>query len=472
MTGKRTKIVCTLGPASSSVSMLTKMINAGMNVARLNFSHGTHEEHEVLIKNVRAAAKKTGNTIAILQDLQGPRIRIGELPEDGIRLSKGQLVHFTPSHKKYFPGDSIPVTHSSFHKDVKRGNRILMDDGLLEVVVTSVRQKSIATKVVVGGILKSRKGVSLPDSTVSVSAFTKKDHDDLLFGLEQAVDWVAISFVTSPAVIHKVREITIAKCRQLGCVPPRIMAKIEKREAVDNFLEILDASDAIMLARGDLGIELPPEEVPIIQKEFVEICRQAGKPLVVATHMLDSMSENPRATRAETSDVANAVFDHADAVTLSQETAIGKYPEVAVKAMNAVILEAEAARIDDISFYQLHDIPDIATAVAQALHVMGENNQIDFIITSSTYGPAAQMINIFRPNASIIVACPDIARARQLMIHSGIYTIVHSDEPASFISRMETKLRKARVLNSKHRVAYVTASPAGQTQLTIKAMQR
>lgn len=448
--------------------MLSKMMQGGMNVARLNFSHGTHADHKKLMANVRAAARKTGKTIAILQDLQGPKIRVGNLPEGGIKLTKGKEIQFSTATSVYKSGEPIPVTYRSLHKDVKKGHRILMDDGKLEAVVERVRGKLITAKVVFGGVLTSHKGLNLPDSKISTSSFTTKDHDDLMFGLEQGVDWVALSFVTSDRVVEQVRRMISAKCRQLKTAPPKIIVKIERREGVDNFPDILNAADAIMLARGDLGVELPPEEVPVIQKEFIEICRQTGKPIVVATHMLESMTHSPRATRAETSDVANAVFDHADAVMLSGESATGDFPDVSVKTMNAIVREAEDSRLDDISFYQIYDMPDMPTSIAQSLHVMSENDHLDFIVTSSTYGPVAQMVNVFRPNATILMACPDEARARQLMLRAGVYPFILSDEPGTFIHRAERTLRRHKMINSKHRVAYVTATPHGAVQLTVK----
>ena len=464
---KRTKIVATIGPASSSVPMLTRMIKAGMNVCRLNFSHGTHVEHKRLVKNIHAASKRAGEQVAILQDLQGPKMRVGTLPKEGVDLKKGATVSFDTGLDEY-KGTALPVTYKLMHKDVKKGDRILINDGLLEVHVTGVRGKKINAKVIFGGHLSSHKGMNLPDSKISASSFTKKDHADLLFGLEQGVDWVALSFVTSPDVVVEVKRLIQSRCRSIGCTAPKVIVKIERAEAVEQFAEILEAADGIMLARGDLGIEVPFEEVPIIQKEFIEICRQSGKPIVVATHMLDSMTENARATRAEISDVANAVIDHADAVMLSQESAVGDYPYLAVQTMATVIEEAEGSRLDDISFYSLHDMVDVETSIAQTLHVMTENDQIDFIVSAVEFGEVAQMINVFRPNAPIILACKNKVVARQMMLRAGIYSVVMESDPGSFVMRMERKLRAMKMLKTKHRVAYVTAAPNGQVQLTIR----
>ncbi|PJA46205.1 pyruvate kinase [Candidatus Uhrbacteria bacterium CG_4_9_14_3_um_filter_41_35] len=468
MEEKRTKILATIGPSSSSVTMLSRMIKSGLNAARLNFSHGTHEEHQQLIKNIRSASKKIGQPIAILQDLQGPKIRLGNLPEGGVNLVEGKLISFNTGIEKYVEGEAFPVTYKQLHKDMKAGQRILMDDGILEAECVSVKGRVVTAKVVAGGILKSHKGINLPDSTISTSSFTNKDHEDLLFGLENGVDWVALSFVTSRVVVDQVRKLIRAKCKTLGTVEPKIIAKIERAEAVQNFIDILDAVDGVMLARGDLGIEIPFEQVPIIQKEFIEICRQTGKPIVVATHMLDSMTNNPRATRAEVSDVANAIIDHADAVMLSQESATGKYPNIAVQTMAMIARETEGSRLDDINFYQIHNVQDIATSIAQTLHVMAENEQIDYIVTSVTYGEVAQKINVFRPSVPIVMACPNETIARQMMIRAGIYAVVMDDNPGSFVSRMERKLRSLKMINSKNKVAYVTAGTDGEVSLIIR----
>ncbi len=469
MEDKRTKIVCTIGPASSSVSMLARMIKAGMNVARLNFSHGSHADHKKLVRHIRSASKKAGKQVAILQDLQGPKIRVGELPEDGVKLKAREKIVFKSDSNEYEKNGPIPVGYDQLHKDVKVGQRILMDDGRLEAKVTRVKGRSISATVVLGGVLTSHKGINLPDSNVSASAFTAKDKEDLMFGLTLGVDWVALSFVTSAEIVRNVRRTIKAKCRSIGCAPPKIMVKIERAQAVERFDEILAAADGVMIARGDLGIEVPFEHVPILQKEFVEKCREIGKPVVVATHMLDSMTSSPRATRAETSDVANAVIDHADAVMLSGESATGKYPHEAVKTMSLILKETEASRLDDIGFFQVHDIPDIGTSIAQSLHVMAQNNQIDLIATAASYELVAQHINLFRPEVPIVIACPNEAIARQTLVRSGIFPIVLTDEPGTFIHRMERALRRMGYgKGNKKRVAYLTTTPAREIQLTIR----
>lgn len=465
---KRTRIVATIGPASASVPILARMIRGGMNVARLNFSHGTHADHKRLIRHIRTAARKVGTEVSILQDLQGPKIRVGALPEDGVYLKSRQVITFSTGVDEYKEGSHLPVTHKNLHKDVKKGHRMYLDDGLMELEVQSVRGRVIKAKVLIGGVLYSHKGMNLPDSTLTVASFTKKDELDLAFGLEQGVDLVALSFVTSPDIVKKVRRKIQAKSYSLKQPAPKIFVKIETQEAVNRFTSILEVADGILLARGDLGIELPFEEVPIIQKEFIEICRQAGKPIIVATHMLQSMTVHPRATRAEVSDVANAVIDHADAVMLSAETATGKYPYLTVHTMATVIEEAEKSRLDDITFYQLHGLDDIETAFAQALHIMCENDHVAGIVTAMSYGSIAHMINSFRPNVPIHMACSKKEMARQAMVRAGISPFVLNDDPGTFVMRAERYLSKQKKIPARKKIAYLTSSPSGEIQLTIR----
>jgi len=342
---RRTNIVCTVGPSSSSPATLEKMMRAGMDMARLNFSHATHVDHKRLLRAIRSAAKKTKKQILILGDLQGPKIRLGVLPEAGVELPSGGRVLLTTATEKFIDG-KIPVTYKKLHLDVKKGHRILIEDGIYELVVTRVLGRTIQTRVVNGGKVTSHKGMNFPDSTLKVSTITPKDKEDALFGIEQGVDWIALSFVTSSAPVKALKRLIKAytpKGRSLA----RVIVKIEKHEAIDHFDEILATADGIMIARGDLGVEIDAEEVPIRQKEIIHACRHAGKPVIVATQMLDSMIRNPRPTRAEVSDVANAVFDCASAVMLSGESASGKYPVQAVKMMAKIVKEAEASCYDD-----------------------------------------------------------------------------------------------------------------------------
>ena len=333
---RRTKIVCTIGPASSSPETLRALIEAGMNVARLNFSHGSHDDHRRVIERVRAAAEETGRPVSILQDLQGPKIRVGMMRDGGVLLHRGQRVRLTGEPRPESTADCIFVSYDTLGQDVDPGGRILLDDGLLELEVKETRGAEVLAEVVVGGPLRSRKGVNLPDIRTSTPSLTDKDLNDLAFGLEQGVDLVALSFVREASDVEDLR----ARVQQAGA-RPMLIAKIEKPEAVRNIDAILRVADGVMVARGDLGIEMPMAQVPGAQKMIIRKCLEAARPVITATQMLESMVDNPRPTRAEASDVANATLDGSDAVMLSGETAVGKYPVKAVEAMAKIVEAAE-----------------------------------------------------------------------------------------------------------------------------------
>lgn len=447
--------------------MLVRMMYAGMDMARLNFSHGKHQDHAQKIRAIRGAARKVGKVVAILQDLQGPKIRVGDLPEGGVTLKRGELVVLTTANIEYVPEGPIPVTYRSLHRDVRKGHRILFDDGTIEGVVEKVRGKAITLKMSVPGVLTSHKGMNLPDSTVGAEPFTTKDREDLLFGVAQGVDWVALSFVSCAADIHVARTVARNAARANGGTVPLFFAKVERRTAVDNFAEILAAADGILLGRGDLGVEIRPEEVPVVQKDVVEACRKAGKPVIVATQMLNSMVDNPRSTRAETSDVANAVFDHADAVMLSAESATGRYPAITVQAMAAVIREAEQSRYDDIHHLSLH-VVGLAEGLAQTVHVLGASGVIAAAVAVAAQGETARKLNMFRPNIPLIMLCADDAAARRLAPISGILPLVMSVDPGSLTSRLRTKIRRERLVTRGAAFAMITmnGSAASLTVVT------
>lgn len=324
--------MCTVGPASAELKILTAMVKAGMDVARLNFSHGTQEEHARLMRTIRAAGKAAKKAVPILADLQGPKIRLGVL-KNGIRLVKGKTV-------------TLPVTYPSLYKDLKKGDRVYLDDGLMEATFVRGKLGEIEILVVQGGLATSHKGLNFPDATLKVPAMGAKDKDDVIFGIRERVDWFALSFVTRASQVLALKRL-IKQQTPRGKPTARVMVKIEKHEAFEHLEKIIQAADGVMVARGDLGLEINAEEVPVRQKEIIEACRRARKPSVVATQMMDSMIRNPRPTRAEVSDVANAVFDCASAVMLSGETASGKYPLQAVKTMAKIVKEAEASCYDD-----------------------------------------------------------------------------------------------------------------------------
>jgi pyruvate kinase len=323
---KRTKIVATVGPASETKDQLLALARAGVNVFRLNFSHGTHEDHLMRLNRIREINEENNLNLCILQDLQGPKIRIGavEDPKNGVPILAGNKLTFT-NDEIIGTSERVSTPYKGMYRDVKTGERILLDDGKLEVKVIGVDGTDVVTEVVYGGPLKSKKGVNLPNTKVSMPSVTEKDWADLEFGLENDVEWIALSFVREAQEILEIKEYIRSK----GGLA-RVVAKIEKPEAIDNIDEIIEATDAIMVARGDLGVELPAAEVPLIQKMLVEKCNRAGKPVIVATQMLESMIDAPRPTRAEINDVANSVIDGADAVMLSAETASGSYPILAV----------------------------------------------------------------------------------------------------------------------------------------------
>ena len=336
METRRAKIVATIGPASQDENTLIKLIEAGVNVARLNFSHGTHQVHAENIEKIRKVSHRLGKPVAIMQDLQGPKIRTGKLSEDA-EIAEGEKITLTtdPSSSK----ELIPIDYPGFHTLVKKNSRILLDDGNLELLVDSISGHNIETTVVLGGMLKSHKGINLPGTPLNIPGFTDKDEVDLKFGLEHGVDAVAISFVRTAQDVVRVRQAIQQNGKSKTEIP--IIAKMERPEAIDNLEEIVEVADGLMVARGDLGVELSPESVPIAQKQIIEAANKHRKVVITATQMLDSMIHHPRPTRAEATDVANAIFDGTDAVMLSGETAIGEYPVVTVEMMRDIILQSE-----------------------------------------------------------------------------------------------------------------------------------
>jgi len=331
----RTKIVATVGPACDSEEMLLTLMNAGVNVFRLNFSHGTQASKATLIRNIRNLSQQQQQPIAIMGDLRGPKIRVGALPGGAMELHSGTEVTIT-TRTKFESAGVIPTIYQQLPKDVKPGDQILLDDGLLELEVLSVAKEDVRCRVQVGGILKDHKGINLPGVNISAPALSEKDREDLNFCIDKGVDYVALSFVRSDTDVLELRAILTEQKSDI-----RIVSKIEKPEAVTNFAAILDVSDGIMVARGDLGVEISPEKVPLIQKQIIRQCNAVGKPVITATQMLESMIDHPRPTRAETSDVANAILDGTDAIMLSAETAVGHYPVEAVSLMVRIAEDVE-----------------------------------------------------------------------------------------------------------------------------------
>lgn len=417
---RRTKIVCTIGPASSSEETVRAMIRAGMDVARLNFSHGTHESHATNIATVRKVAAEEGKVVAILQDLQGPRIRIGGMPDGGVLVDSGASFTLTTREVVGDPGIAT-VRGAPLPQDVRPGDRILLDDGSIEMQVLEAAGTEVHCRVVVGGTLKANKGVNVPGRTLSVPTITDKDLADLAFGLEQGVDYVAMSFVRSAEDVRGLKEL-IARA---GADTP-VMAKIEKHEAVAVFDEILEVVEAVMVARGDLGIEMAAEEVPILQKMIIHRCNEAGKPVITATQMLDSMIRNPRPTRAEVNDVANAILDGTDATMLSGETAAGAYPVEAVATMARIALTADRALPYEAIVRKTTEdhMTSVTDAIANSTCAIAHELGVKAVIASTISGHTARAVASHRPAARIIATTPLETTLRRLALVWGVTPII------------------------------------------------
>ncbi len=411
---RKTKIVCTLGPATDTESGIRGLINAGTDVIRLNFSHGSHEGHGRSIGRIRRIAADLGRPIAILQDLQGPKIRLGEVPPQ--ILETGTEIFMTAGEA--LEENTLPVTYRWLSEDVTIGDRILLADGLVELEATEIGDGRIRCRVVVGGPISSRKGVNLPLSELRIPSFTEKDREDLLFGCSAGVDLVALSFVRHEDDIEPVREIL----NQQDGLQPLIVAKIEKPQAVDRLDRILDRVDAVMVARGDLGVEMPVEEVPMIQKEIIRAAQMAAKPVITATQMLRSMVDNPRPTRAEASDVANAVLDGTDAVMLSEESAVGHYPVEAVEILDRVTRAAEAT-IDPREHLREatpESIRGVSAAIARAACILAFEINAVAIVATTTSGGTARLLARYRPGPPIVGLTTSGAVMRQLSLSRGV----------------------------------------------------
>lgn len=409
---RKTKIVCTIGPSSSSADVIEAMIESGMNVARLNFSHGNHSDYAEKINIIRDTARKLGTTVAILQDLAGPKIRVGFIVNPGIILEPGRDFILTSLE---IEGNSnrVSVSYPNLPGEVKEGDRLLLSDGLMELVVLDTTKTEIKCRVITGGILTSHKGINLTTGTIHSTSLTEKDHEDLLFGLEHDVDYVALSFVKTADDIRTIKEIISKRGNE---VP--VIAKIEKHEALEHLDEIVEISDGIMVARGDLGVEIPPEDVPLIQKNIIQKANHAGKPVITATQMLSSMVNSPRPTRAEAADVANAVLDGTDAVMLSEETASGSYPVESVHFMNRIATKAEAGFPYE-TFLHITPRKEISPSVAHASCVLADHLNAAAIVAHTRSGRTAEYISRFRPRQPIITLSPDEKTLRKLSLFWG-----------------------------------------------------
>ena len=438
---RRARIVCTLGPASNSEESIRELLRAGMDVVRLNFSHGTHPEHACVIERIRRVAAEEGRIVAILQDLQGPKIRTGRLKDRlPLVLAKGSQVTITP---RDIPGtpEVISTTFTTLGREVQPGSRILLSDGLIELRVVAVQGDDVETEVVNGGILGEHQGINLPGAAVGVPSLTEKDKADLEFGLEHQVDMIALSFVRTG---DDVRELKRLIAGRNDCTP--VVAKLEKPQAIEHLDDILQVADAVMVARGDLGVELPPERVPIIQKEIIRRASIFRKPVITATQMLESMIENPRPTRAEASDVANAIFDGTDAVMLSGETAKGKYPREAVEMMSRIVLETEA-HMRAFPFQRRHTgaTLSVAETVCESVaHAATDLNMRAIVVFTET-GTTARLISKYRPPCPIYVFATEPHICRRVSLYWGVKPFAMDQHRASvemMIRSAEAALRR------------------------------
>lgn len=412
---RKTKILCTIGPASSSRETLASMARAGMSAVRLNFSHGTHESHAEAYRNVRRAEKETGIPLAVVQDLQGPRIRLGDLGEAGYRLKKGQRITLSPRSRSNPDKGIFPVDYPGMDRDVAKGEAVLVNEGKIRLRILEIREGEIRCEVRDGGMVSSHKGINLPGTRISMPSVTEKDLRDLRFGLKLGVDIVAVSFVREAGDLEPARKIIRNSGRRV-----LLVAKIEKPEALKNARRIMEAADGIMIARGDLGIEVSLEEVPVHQKDLIEMCRKAGKPVITATQMLESMISAPIPTRAEAADVANAVFDGTDCLMLSGETAVGRYPVRVVRTMDRIAREAEKhPSLARKTYFEGGAGFSDAEAIAHAAVDISEDLSIP-IVAFTISGSTAMRISSFRPQARILALTPRPGTLRHLCVVWGI----------------------------------------------------
>ncbi|AIQ73447.1 MULTISPECIES: pyruvate kinase [Paenibacillus] len=434
---RKSKIVCTIGPASESLENIKKLILAGMNVARLNFSHGDFEEHGARINTIRQASKELNKTVAILLDTKGPEIRTGKLEVEPIELVQDEYLTLT-TEEILGNQDRISITYSELPNDVQVGSTILIDDGLIGLTVVDIQGTEIKTRIVNGGTIKSKKGVNVPGVNISLPGITEKDTNDILFGIEQDIDFIAASFVRKASDVQEIRELL----EKNNASHIQIISKIENQQGVDNLDEILEASDGLMVARGDLGVEIPAEDVPLAQKLMIQKCNVAGKPVITATQMLDSMQRNPRPTRAEASDVANAILDGTDAIMLSGETAAGKYPVESVLTMSRIAEKAESALNHHEIFMKQQTAQEttVTEAISQSVAISALDLNAKAIISSTVTGHTARVVSKYRPKAPIIAVTTQERTMRQLSLVWGV-TPVFGQVASSTDELLETAIK-------------------------------
>lgn len=454
---KRTKIVCTLGPASETEEILRDLINNGLNVCRMNFSHGSHKEHKVRMDLVKKVREELGQPTAILLDTKGPEIRTGNFSDPEVILEEGQT--FTITMKDVMGNKEIcTVSYKGLAHDVKPGDTILIDDGLVGLTVKEIKGDDIVCEVQNSGIVKNHKGVNVPGVKVNLPAITEKDRSDIEFGIKQGIDFIAASFVRKVSDVLAIREIL----EENNATDIKIISKIENQEGVDNLDEIIAISDGIMVARGDLGVEIPTEEIPVVQKLMIKKCNEAGKPVITATQMLDSMMRNPRPTRAEVTDVANAIYDGTDAIMLSGETAAGKYPVEAVKTMAQIAKRTEESiNYNELLICKASKAKNVADAISYATCTTAMNLDAKAILTSTSSGHTARMVSKFRPDCQIVATTSHDRVMRQLSLSWGVMPLIRSSSKTTdeVIENAIVSAKNAKYINEEDLVV-VTAGVA------------
>ncbi len=463
---RNVKIVATVGPASEDEATLRALITAGVDVVRLNFSHGTHEQHAAVLHRVREISHRLGKAVAVLQDLQGPKIRVGQLPTEPLPLNAGETVILYPedaSPPQEADTKAIPVDFPDLPRVAHPGGRILLDDGHLELHTLTVEKPWVRAKVVLGGELRSHKGINFPGTPLDIPGFTAKDERDLAFGLEQGVDAVAVSFVRSAADIARVRQAIAQMAPDQTDLP--IIAKLERPEALQNLHEIIHAADGVMVARGDLGVELPPQQVPIAQKEIITMANHHAKLVITATQMLDSMIHAPRPTRAEASDVANAVFDGTDAVMLSGETAVGDYPVEAVKMMDAIVQEAEGhfTQWGHLAEIETSATRDDARSLTRAARELAHERDVAAIAVFTQTGRTAVLMSKARPRVPIFAFTPEESTYRRLSMYWGVIPqqVPFANTVETMLRHVEAALRATTPIEPGQQVVVISGFPVG-----------
>lgn len=457
----RTKIVATIGPASQSEDVIRQLVKAGMNVARLNFSHGSYDDQAAVIARLRKVSQELDTPITLLQDLQGPKIRVGWLPHGEVMLTKGETVILTPNLESSDSRDLIPIDYPYLAEEAEPGAQVLLDDGLLELEVEAIKNAQLHCRVISGGILKNRKGVNFPNLTLSLPSLTEKDQQDLEFGIEQGIHWVCLSFVRQVEDIRHLKQFL----HHRGANIP-VIAKIEKPQAIEHLNELVTECDGLMVARGDLGVEMRPEQVPLLQKRIITTCNQTGIPVITATQMLESMIHSPRPTRAEASDVANAIIDGTDAVMLSGESAVGKYPVQAVEMMARIAQQVEP----DIEFVNHPPSENTEThALSESVRCIDQMMELRCIASFTTTGFTARIASDERPKAPIVAFTPNIDVYHRLNLVWGVKPLLLNPKEQGLeplIAEMESCLLERELVHSGDKVLILGGSPVQRAKGT------